>query len=62
MEVTGVRKTTLFLFDMNIFRVQTPGKVNSLYSLRYILVNYYIQYNNTLFCMLSWKIMIQKSG
>ena len=47
MEGAVMRKTTLFLFHMYRFRVWTPGKVNSLYSLRYLLIDYYIHYNKS---------------
>ena len=45
MEGAIVRKTTLFLFHMKRFRVWTPGEVNILYCLRYLLIEYYIHYN-----------------
>ena len=49
MEGAVVRKTTLFFFYVKMFRVQIPGKVNSLYSLKYLIIDYYIQYNKSEF-------------
>ena len=49
MEGTVVRKTTIFLFNMKMFRVQTPDDVNSLYSLRYLQNHYYKHYNKSEF-------------
>ena len=42
-------KIALFLFRMNRFQVQTPGKLNSLYSLRYLIIDYYIHYKKSEF-------------
>ena len=38
-------KNDFFLFHMKMFRVLTLDKVNCLYSLRYLLIDYYIHYN-----------------
>ena len=47
MEGAVVRKMTLFLFHTKRFRVGIPGEVNSLYSLRYLQIDYYtvVQYS-----------------
>ena len=45
MEGAVVRKATLFLSHMKRFRFRTPGDINSLNSLRYLLIDYSC-YNN----------------
>ena len=49
MEGYPVRKTTSFLFYMKMFQVRTPGKLNSLYSPRYIVIDYYKHINKSEF-------------
>ena len=49
MEGAVVRKMTLLLFHMKRFWVRTLGEVNSLYSLRYFLIDYYKHYNKLVF-------------
>ena len=45
MEGVVVCKTTIFLFHIKRFPVRTPVDVNSLYSLRYLIIDYCIQLN-----------------
>ena len=45
MEGTVVQKKTLFLFHMKRFLVRNPGEENSLYYLRYLLIDYDIHYS-----------------
>ena len=42
-------KTTLVLFHMKRFQVWTPGEVNILYYLRYLVIEHYIHYNKSEF-------------
>ena len=44
MEGVVVRKPTILFFHMKRFRVQTQGEVSSLYSLRYLIFDYYKHY------------------
>ena len=44
-----VNNKTYFLFHMKIFRVWTLGKVNSLCSSRYLVIDYYKHYNKSEF-------------
>ena len=44
MEGAVMSETTILLFHINMVRVQTPGEVNSLYSLMYLINDYYIHY------------------
>ena len=45
MEGAVVRNTNLFLFHIKMFQVRIPGEVKSLYSLRYLQIDYYINFN-----------------
>ena len=49
MEGAVVRKMTLLFFYVKRFQVQTPGELNSLYSLRCLLIDCYIHYNKSEF-------------